>query len=54
MEITEYGHRPFVEGLMEDFTISTLLYFYRSLIPSMIIFYFVKQKEKNKVDEDGR
>ena len=53
MEITEYGHRPFVEGFMEDFTDPLLYYIFIGVgIVSIVIVYFVKRNEKNKVDED--
>jgi hypothetical protein len=53
MEITEYGHRPFVEGFMEDFTDPLLYYIFIGVgIVSFVIVYFVKRNEKNKVDED--
>ena len=53
MIITEYGHRPFVEGFMEDFTDPVLYYIFIGVgIVSFIILYFVKRNEKNK-DEDG-
>ena len=53
MIITEYGHRPFVEGFMEDFTDPVLDYIFIGVgIVSFIILYFVKRNEKNKV-EDG-
>ena len=54
MEITEYGHRPFVEGFMEDFTDPLLYYIFIGVgIVSFVIVYFVKRNEKNKVDEDN-
>ena len=53
MEITEYGHRPFVEGFMEDFTDPLLYYIFIGLgIVSFVIVYFVKRNERKKV-EDG-
>ena len=53
MIITEYGHRTFVEGFMEDFTAPLLYYIFIGVgIVSFIILYFVKRNEKNKV-EDG-
>ena len=53
MLITEYGHRPFVEGFMEDFTDPLLYYIFIGVgIVSFVIVYFVKRNEKNKVDED--
>ena len=53
MEITEYGHRPFVEGFVEDFTDPLLYYIFIGVgIVSFVIVYFVKRNEKNKVDED--
>ena len=53
MEITEYGHRPFVEGFVEDFTDPLLYYIFIGVgIVSIVIVYFVKRNEKNKVDED--
>ena len=53
MEITEYGHRSFVEGFMEDFTDPLLYYIFIGVgIVSFVIVYFVKRNEKNKVDED--
>ena len=53
MEITEYGHRPFVEGFMEDFTDPLLYYIFIGVgIVSFVIVYFVKRNEKNKVDEE--
>ena len=52
MEITEYGHRPFVEGFMEDFTDPLLYYIFIGVgIVSFVIVYFVKRNEKKKVDE---
>ena len=54
MEITEYGHRPFVEGFMEDFTDPLLYYIFIGVgIVSFVIVYFVKRNEKNKVDVDN-
>ena len=54
MEITEYGHRPFVEGFMEDFTDPLLYYIFIGVgIVSFVIVYFVKRNERKKVDEDG-
>ena len=51
MIITEYGHRPFVEGFMEDFTDPVLHYIFIGVgIVSFIILYFVKRNEKNKVE----
>ena len=54
MLITEYGHRPFVEGFMDDFTDPLLLYyiFIGVGIVSFVIVYFVKRNERKKV-EDG-
>ena len=53
MEITEYGHRPFLEGIMEDFTDPLLYYIFIGVgIVSFVIVYFVKRNEKNKVDEE--
>ena len=53
LEITEYGHRPFVEGFMEDFTDPLFYYIFIGVgIVSIVIVYFVKRNEKNKVDED--
>ena len=53
MLITEYGHRPFVEGFIEDFTDPVLYYIFIGVgIVSFIIVYFIKRNEKNKV-EDG-
>ena len=53
MEITEYGHRPFVEGFVEDFTDPLLYYIFIGVgIVSFVIVYFVKRNERKKV-EDG-
>ena len=52
MIITEYGHRPFVEGFMEDFTDPVLYYIFIGVGIVFVIVYFVKRNEKNKV-EDG-
>ena len=52
MIITEYGHRPFVEGFMEDFTDPVLYYIFIGVGIFFVIVYFVKRNEKNKV-EDG-
>ena len=52
MEITEYGHRPFVEGFIEDFTDPLLYYIFIGVIVSFVIVYFVKLNERKKV-EDG-
>ena len=49
MEITEYGHRPFVEGFMED---PLNLYIVLGGFIFLVIIFFVKQKEKKKVDEE--
>ena len=48
MEITEYGHRPFVEGFMED---PLNLYIVLGGFLFLVIIFFVKQKEKKEVDE---
>ena len=48
MEITEYGHRPFAEGFMED---PLNLYIVLGGLIFIVIIFFVKQKEKKKVDE---
>ena len=51
MEITEYGHRPFVEGFVEDFTDPLLYYIFIGVcIVSFLIVYFLKSNEKNKFD----
>ena len=53
MEITEYGHRPLVEGFIEDFTDPLLYYIFIGVgIVSFVIVYFVKRNERKKV-EDG-
>ena len=53
LEITEYGHRTFVEGFIEDFTDPVLYYIFIGIgVISFIIVYFVKQKEKKKVVEE--
>ena len=49
MEITEYGHRSFVEGFMED---PLNLYIVLGGFIFLVIIYFIKQKEKNEVDEE--
>ena len=49
MEIIEYGHRPFVEGFMED---PLNLYIVLGGFIFLVIIYFIKQKEKNEVDEE--
>tara|TARA_B100000575_G_C22991482_1_gene571667 strand:+ start:225 stop:482 length:258 start_codon:yes stop_codon:yes gene_type:complete len=52
MEITEYGHRPLAEGLMEDFTDPLLYYIIVGVgIVFFVILYFVKRNEKKKVDD---
>ena len=43
MEITEYGDRPFVEGIMED---PLNLFIVLGGFIFLVIIYFVKQKEK--------
>ena len=53
MEITEYGHRPLVEGFIEDFTDPLLYYIFIGVgVVSFVIVYFVKRNERKKV-EDG-
>mgnify|MGYP001216976775 CR=1 FL=1 len=53
MEITEYGHRPLVEGFIEDFTDPVLYYIFIGVgIVFFVIVYFVKRNERKKV-EDG-
>ena len=48
MEITEYGDRPFVEGIMED---PLNLFIVLGGFIFLVIIYFVKQKEKkNQID----
>jgi len=49
LEITEYGHRPFVEGFMED---PLNLYIVLGGFIFLVIIFFVKQKEKKKVVEE--
>jgi len=52
LEITEYGHRTFVEGFIEDFTDPVLYYIFIGIgVISFIIVYFVKRNEKNEVGE---
>ena len=53
LEITEYGHRTFVEGFIEDFTDPVLYYIFIGIgVISLIIVYFVKRNEKKKVGEE--
>jgi hypothetical protein len=48
MEITEYGDRPYIEGIMED---PLNLFIVLSGFIFLVIIYFVKQKEKkNQID----
>ena len=48
LEITEYGDRPFVEGIMED---PLNLFIVLGGFIFLVIIYFVKQKEKkNQID----
>ena len=49
MEIIEYGHRPFVEGFMED---PLNLDIVMGGFIFLVIIYFIKQKQKNEVDEE--
>ena len=49
LEITEYGHRTFVEGFMED---PLNLYIVLGGFIFLVIIFFVKQKEKKKVVEE--
>ena len=49
LEITEYGHRTFVEGFMED---PLNLYIWLGGFILLVIIYFIKQKEKKKVVEE--
>ena len=52
-EITEYGHRPFVEGFIEDFTDPIFYYFFIGYsIVSFVIVYFLKRNKKNIGDEE--
>ena len=52
-EITEYGHRPFVEGFIEDFTDPIFFYFTIGLsIVAFVIVYFLKRNKKNIGDEE--
>ena len=46
------GHRPFVEGFMEDFTDPLHYIFIGWVSYFMIIVYLLKKRRKNKVDED--
>ena len=45
LELTEYGDRPFVEGIMED---ALNLFIVLGGFIFLVIIYFVKQKEKKK------
>ena len=48
MEITEYGDRPYIEGIMED---QLNLFIVLGGFIFLVIIYFVKQKEiKNQID----
>ena len=48
MEITEYGDRPYIEGIMED---PLNLFIVLGGFIFLVIIYFVKQKEKkNQID----
>ena len=49
LEITEYGHRTFVEGFMED---PLNLYIWLGGFILLVIIYFIKQKEKNEVGKE--
>ena len=49
LEITEYGDRPFVEGIMED---PLNLFIVLGGFIFLVIIYFVKQKEKNEVGKE--
>jgi len=49
LEITEYGHRTFVEGFMDD---PFNLYIVLGGFIFLVIIYFIKQKEKKKVVEE--
>ena len=52
-EITEYGHRPFVEGFIEDFTDPIFFYFTIGYsIVAFVIVYFLKRNKKNIGDEE--
>tara|TARA_B100000989_G_scaffold133541_1_gene99214 strand:+ start:1570 stop:2010 length:441 start_codon:yes stop_codon:yes gene_type:complete len=52
-EITEYGHRPFVEGFIEDFTDPIFFYFFIGYsIVAFVIVYFLKRNKKNIGDEE--
>ena len=52
-EITEYGHRPFVEGFIEDFTDPIFFYFTIGFsIVAFVIVYFLKRNKKNIGDEE--
>ena len=53
LEITEYGHRPFVEGFVELITDPVLYYIIvGGGILGFLILYLVKKNKKNRVDED--
>lgn len=49
LEITEYGHRPFLEGFIDD---PFNLYIVLGGFIFLVIIYFIKQKEKKKVGEE--
>ena len=49
LEITEYGHRPFLEGFMDD---PFNLYIVLGGFILLVIIYFIKQKEKNEVGKE--
>ena len=52
-EITEYGHRPFVEGFIEDFTDPIFFYLFIGYsIIAFVIVYFLKRNKKNIGDEE--
>lgn len=52
-EITEYGHRPLVEGFIEDFTDPIFFYFFIGYsIVAFVIVYFLKRNKKNIGDEE--